>query len=456
MDTIPDEPKPEPPTAADTKPDEPVEARPRVARTISDEPAGEPSPPQKGVPDEPKRDKPWRRITITVLVIVALIGGGVAAGYRPFLDWYIRREALARGFQIDFTEFSVVPDRVALQQVSIHLVGVSNVDVRCDKLVVELQDTEPLRVQCQGGSADVTGSPDELQPMLASFAKEHAKSVKLPILADGEFRYGGRDNPVVALKGDMKSLGDGDLTFEGTFRSKQTQLGALSFHRTKDAKVHMGFGFMLSDKPVIHLTFDAAVVPFKGTVSFGAQKVDDVCRRFSLPVPKGLSGSTIEGTVTFALDGSLPTTPHHGTASFVLNGWVPPHPRELDGIVYGKTTKLGTTFEVLPDLSEVRFTKATVDAGALHLEGKGNAVREGFSAVTKMDLKGSVACSEIGVSAIGSFLPPVPAVVGNILRHVTRKTLGGTVNIRVQVEASTDALSDAKVDQAIDIGCRVR
>jgi len=327
------------------------------------------------------------------------------------------------------------------------------VDVRCDELVVDLQDTEPQRVQCKGGSVDVTGASEELQPRLLSFAKAHEKSVRLPILFSGEIRYGDRDNPVVALSGDVKSPGDGDFAFEGTVRLGQTKFGALSFHRTKDDKVDMGFGLTLSDKPVIHLTFDAAAVPFKGTVSFEAQKIDDVCRAFSLPIPKGLSGSTVEGSVTFTLDGQLPSTPHHGTGAFVLNGWVPPHPRELDGIVFGKTTKLGTTFEVLPDLSEVRFPKATVDAGALHLEGKGNAVRDGFSAVAKMDLKGAVACSELGASAIGS---RISGVVGTILRQVTRMTVGGTVNIRVQVEVDTKTLSEAKVDQAVDIGCRLR
>jgi hypothetical protein len=157
--------------------------------------------------------------------------------------------------------------------------------------------------------------------------------------------------------------------------------------------------------------------------------------------------------LSFVLDGQLPTTPHHGSAAFVVNGWIPPHPRELDGIVYGTTTKLGTTFEVLPDLSEVRFPKATVDAGALHLEGKGNAVREGFSARTKMDLAGNIACTELGASAIGS---RVPGLVGEILRGVTRMTMGGTVKVRVLAEVDTNALSEAKFDQSFDIGCRLR
>ena len=453
MDTISDEPAREPARPADTIPDEPAGGPAKPAETIPDKPTDEPTAPPKNAPDEPKRDKPWLRITIAVLVIVVIAGVGAALGYQPFVNWYIRREALARGFELDFTEFSIIPDRVTLQRASIHLVGISNVDVRCDELVVDLQDTEPQRVQCKGGSVDVTGASEELQPRLLSFAKAHEKSVRLPILFSGEIRYGDRDNPVVALSGDVKSPGDGDFAFEGTVRLGQTKFGALSFHRTKDDKVDMGFGLTLSDKPVIHLTFDAAAVPFKGTVSFEAQKIDDVCRAFSLPIPKGLSGSTVEGSVTFTLDGQLPSTPHHGTGAFVLNGWVPPHPRELDGIVFGKTTKLGTTFEVLPDLSEVRFPKATVDAGALHLEGKGNAVRDGFSAVAKMDLKGAVACSELGASAIGS---RISGVVGTILRQVTRMTVGGTVNIRVQVEVDTKTLSEAKVDQAVDIGCRLR
>jgi hypothetical protein len=377
---------------------------------------------------------------------------GVGVAHRPFLEWWIRREALARGFELQFAGRDFVPDRIVLEQARVRMVGVPGVNVQCEQIVVDLDKFEPLRIEGRGAVVDVEGAPEELQPMLVTFGKTHAKSVRLPLKLGGVYRYGGRDNPLVVFSGDVKSPGDGDLSFNGTFRVLQMNLGTLALHRSKENKVDLGLGLTLSEKPIVNVVLDVAAAPFKGTVTFASQKVDDVCRAFVLPIPTGLGGSMVEGSLSFVLDGALPSKPHHGSASFVVTGWVPPHPRELDGIVFGKTTKLATTFEVVPDLGEVRFTKATVDAGALHLEGKGNAVRDGLSARTKLDLTGNVACTELSASAIGSH---VQGFIGDILRDVARRTLGGTVKIRVLVDADTKSISAAKVEQAVDIGCRL-
>lgn len=403
--------------------------------------------------DDPVPDKPKRRGSFIAFAIVVLIGVGIGVAHRPFIEWWIRREALARGFELGFAGVSIVPDRVVLQSARVRLVGVPNVTFECDELVVDLQGLDPLRVEAKGALINVMGSPDELQPLLLSFGKQHAESVRLPLMIDGDYRYGERENPQVALTGKAKSIGNGDVRFDGTWRVRQTKLGTLAFHRSPENKVEMGFGLQVSEKPIVNVVFDAAAKPFKADVAFPVQKVDDVCRTFGLNVPKGMSGSSVEGTLAIVLDGDFTTKPHHGTAAFVVNGWVPPHPRELDGIVFGKTTKMGTTLEILPDLSEVRFPKATVDAGALHLEGKGNAVRDGLSVRTKMDLAGNVACSELGASAIGTH---VRGFVGDILRGMARMTVGGAVTIRVQLDADTKALDAAKLDQAVDIGCRLR
>lgn len=423
----------------DTVPDDPVPDKPTV--------------PDAPVPDKPRPLRRLRRASLIAFVIVVSVGVGVGVAHRPFIEWWIRREALARGFELWYGSLSIVHDRVVLQKAVVQMVGVPQVEFSCDELTVDLQGLDPLRIQAEGTLVNIESSPDELERALVSFSKRYADTVRLPLTLEGEFQYGDRANPLVALSGKAKSLGDGDVQFDGTWRSQQTKLGTLTVHRTPENKVDLGLGLLLSEKPAVNVALDATAAPYKASVTFVSQKVDDVCRTYGLAVPKGLGGSSVEGTLSFVLDGDLPAKPHHGTAAFVVNGWVPPHPRELDGIVFGKSTKLATTFEVLPDLSEVRFTKATVDAGALHLEGKGNTVRDGLSARTKMDLAGNVACSELGASAIGSH---VPGLVGDILRGVTRMTVGGTVKIRVLLDADTKALSAAKLEQAVDIGCRLR
>lgn len=461
MDTVPDDPPPDKPSsAADTVPDEPASDKPsRAAATVVDEPVQD-KPPQKvaTLPDEPAPKNPRKRPRIfQIFVVIVLLGALVVtigvATHRTFIRDWIVKDARERGFILEFADFALQPDLVELSRASVTMVGVPGVEARFETLRVHLQDLEPLKIEGEKSIIDVNGSPDELQQGLVGFAKTHQNSVQLPLVFAGEFRYGTGGKPIVLLNGNVESPGDGALSFGGTFQIWEMKLGSLSMRRSKDNKVDVGLGLKLSDKPIVSVALDASAIPFKGSVKFGAQKVDDVCRSFALPVPKGLEGAFVEGTVTFVIDGALPTNPHHGTGAFVLTGWVPPHPRELDGIVFGKTTKLGATFEVLPDLGEVRFTKASVDAGALHLEGKGNVVRDGLSARTKMDLVGNVPCTELGASAIGSH---VPGFVGDILRGVARMTMGGTVKIRVTVDADSKSLSTAKVDQAVEIGCRLR
>ena len=454
MDTLTDDPVPDKPSG------DPVQAKP-VGDTVPDEPAGDldQDKPAKDqvqaktagvpVPDKPKRPYGWIAFVILLLLILVTL----VLGHRPFIAWWIKREALARGFDLQFEDFNFVPDRVVLQRLQVKMVDVPGVDARCEELIVDLHEFNPQKIQCTGAAVDVDGAPDELQQSLFAFSKAHEDSVRLPLTLEGTFRYGPRDNPLVTMVGLVDSPGTGDLKFDGTFQLLQAKLGTLALRRSKDNKVDLGLGLTLSEKPIVNVVLDASAVPFKGSVTFVSQKVEEVCRAFALPVPNGFAGSSVEGTVSFVIDGALPSTPHHGNASFVVTGWVPPHPRELDGIVFGKTTKTATTFEVAPDLGEVRFTKATVDAGALHLEGKGNAVRDGLSARTKFDLKGAIACSELGASAIGS---RVQGIIGDILRGVTRLAVGGTVNIRVMIDADTKSLSAAKVDQAVDIGCRLR
>ena len=400
------------------------------------------------VPDKPRSRAGWIALVLGVIVLIVLV-----VGHRPFIAWWIKREALARGFNLTFEDFTFVPDRVVLQRIRVSMIDVPGIDSRCEELIVDLHEFDPEKIQCNGAMIDVDNAPDELQQNLVKFSKAHADSVRVPLTLEGTFRYGGRDNPLVTMAGRVNSPGTGDLSFDGTFQVLQTRLGTLALRRSKDNKVDLGLGLTVSEKPIVNVILDASEVPFKGSVTFGQQKVDEVCRALAMPVPNGFGGSSVEGNVSFVLDGALPSKPHHGSASFVVTGWVPPHPRELDGIVYGKTTKTATVYEVAPDLSEVRFTKATVDAGALRLEGKGSAVRDGLSARTKFDLKGAIPCTELGSSVIGSRMS---GLFADILRGVTRMAITGTVNIRVQIDADTKSLSAAKVDQSVDVGCRLR
>ena len=403
--------------------------------------------------EDPGSDKPRRRGWFIAFVVVVLVCAGAFAAHRPFIEWWVRREALTRGFQLDFAELSITFDRAAFRQTHVRLVGVSGVDVRFGELVVDLHGLDPIRMQGKEVRVDVTSSVDDLRRDLASFVDRHGASVRLPMTLEGVFRHAAQDHPSVVLSGKTRSSGDGDFEFDGALQVRETKLGTVTMHRTKEGKVDLGFGLTISEKPIVRVSLEAESLPLKGNVTFASMNVDDVSRALGTSPPKGFGGVSVDGSLSFVLDGALPANPHHGSGSFVLNGWVPPHPKELDGIVHGRTTKIGATLELLPDLGKLDLTHITVDAGALHLKGKGNVLREGFSARARVNLDGNIPCSEIGASVVGAH---VGGWVGDILRGVTRMGVAGTVKVRVTADVDTKALAAAKLDQVVDMGCRLR
>ncbi|MDI1449657.1 hypothetical protein [Polyangium sp. 6x1] len=66
----------------------------------------------------------------------------------------------------------------------------------------------------------------------------------------------------------------------------------------------------------------------------------------------------------------------------------------------------------------------------------------------KMTLDGAVPCSELGASAVGAH---VDGLIGELLKGVARVGLGGSVKVRVAVEADTRKIERAKVDQAVTV-----
>ncbi len=415
-------------------------------------------------PDKPRRRS---RLAIAVVVIV-LLGAGVGIVHRPLIEWWIRREALKRGVQLDFAGLSITPGHIVLRQTQVLLVGVPGLQAGFVELAIDLQGVEPTQIVASDAVVDVTDPIEQVYVALESFAVKHADTLHLPVRAQGDVRFGVPSSPWMSLSGTADAAGDGDVRFDGTLKVAQTNLGKLKLHRAKEGMVDAEFALPVTDKPLLKLSVDVGKHPkdkpllklsvdvgkrpLEAKVSVASVKVEDVCRAFNVPLPTGFAGAFVEGNLSlFVAD--KPADMHRGSASFLVSGWVPPHPRELDGIVYGRDTKLGATFEVPSDLGEMRITKASVEAGALRLAGGGNVVRDGLSARIKLDLSGNVACSELGASAIGSY---VSGFMGDVLRGVARMGVGGTVKTRVLVDVDTKALDKAKVDQAVDIGCRLR
>ena len=330
--------------------------------------------------------------------------------------------------------------------------GLAVLRVEARGLEITIDGLAPVRLDASGVVAKMDGPVDEALVALSSWATAHADVVHLPIAAEGSVRWGSNESPWLTLTGRATSRAEGK-TFDGSLGLSGTNLGALVVRADPKGSVALGLGAPALEECKLRATLDTAPRPMKLVASLPSIAVADVFRARAMTAPKALADVRVEGTTTVLLGASEPKGGFPGTASFVLSGFVPPHPRELDGIVFGKKTRLDAAFEITPDLAEVRISKATMKAGAFELAGPGNVKREGQDARISFDLKGSVPCSELGASAVGAH---VEGFVGDILKGVARFGLGGAVGVRVLVDADTRALDQAKVEQTATVGCRLR
>ncbi len=142
-----------------------------------------------------------------------------------------------------------------------------------------------------------------------------------------------------------------------------------------------------------------------------------------------------------------------GTASFTLTGWVPPHPRELGGIVFGDRTSFATKLSVSEDHRKVTLSETALSAGALKLKGGGTVERRDTYALSALDLKGSLACADVARSAVASSWGDL---AGQLAGGVARLAVDGSVGIKVHVEADTRDLKAAKLTHEVGVGCGLR
>ncbi|NUO48459.1 MAG: hypothetical protein HOV80_06350 [Polyangiaceae bacterium] len=158
-----------------------------------------------------------------------------------------------------------------------------------------------------------------------------------------------------------------------------------------------------------------------------------------------LPGKSVTGKLDVGLTGADALK---GSFNSTVAGYVPPHPRELQGILFGDATKVSGKFAL--DGFAVKITELSVKAGTLELKGTGElALLDGH---VTLDLKGAVPCAELAVSAIGAHVGGVGSIIAG---RLARGRLTGTVETRVTVDANVRDLEKAKVAPSAFVHCSV-
>jgi len=149
--------------------------------------------------------------------------------------------------------------------------------------------------------------------------------------------------------------------------------------------------------------------------------------------------------------------PTNGHAHLELKGYVPPHPVELDGFVFGDVTMLDTDLRFASNLDEIALENTSVTAGRFVLKGGGNVAREGVAARVKLDLRGTLPCDSLASAAAESRLGKLLGrAAGKKAGIAALHLVGGSVGVRVQVDATTADLAGAKLERSIGVGCGLK
>ncbi len=412
---------------------------------------GEPAPVAK------KPESRALRRLLYVLVPLLALGVGAALGFDPLLRWLVAREARRFGITLDYQRISLRRNRVDLGGARVRLDGVRGMRTEIEVVSAQIEGLTVKAVEASGVTISLEGSAADRLLELGDWSTDNARFFQIPG-SSANVRITWSAAPGEAPWLDL-TKGSLSATVNGaTFHSPSASLlgvpvGAIGAVWASDTnELSIGLGKETLAEAPIRLDLHPAAKPPTGDVTLKPIKLADLGAPLGLSLPA--PGATIEGTATLTMGGGRKGAEViDGTVSMLLSGWVPPHPRELDAIVYGNRTTFSTTVQVTGDRKKLTLSDTTVTAGSFKLKGGGTVDRRDDHAVAVMDLKGNLACSDVvrsaALSNLGSFL-------GKMLGDVARPVVSGTVGVSVHLEADTRDLRGAKIKQDVGVGCGLK
>ncbi len=414
-------------------------------------------PPPEEISAPPKRR--WGKAALIVLAVALSLLG--FAGTYAALNWdglvqgSVERQAKSRGFGIRVGKLSsqgLVPwdgkkPEIVLENVKLTSQEQGDLEIDVELLTIQLEGTfpsfEPKSIAAKGV---FISSPNV--PALVALERDakQGELSKTPFkLSDVRLRVASLSEAVPAtvvgkaseITGSAGEIRFADMTLEVPIPFVDLTLGPASADVTrKEGQTKVVF----DDLKAVTLALDDEAKKASVQVAPLSSSVVDKLLGIALPT------MTVSGSASLAVAGK---DAPNGSFNAVLDGFVPPHPKELNGIVFGGKTKVSSNFRLSDDA--VALDNVAIEAGSFKLKGTGK-VTLGEGGALSLDLKGSVPCSELAISAISSHLG---TAAGLLTRGLASGRLGGTVSVHVTVEAKLNDLEHAKVVPSAYIGCKV-
>jgi hypothetical protein len=390
------------------------------------------------------------------LVVAAIV---VFAFLPTYVEREVKRRAAEKGLELEVGSLTFGWERVKLRDVRARLTGVTALALHFDSIGVELDGSELVSVVAEGVDAKAQGSLPRIALELGAWSKRFPSTYAMPVAASGvslAWKPSAAEAPWLVMSGGTLARAPAGTAFA----AEQTRVAGADVGRVgatiapKASSVALGFGETELAKAPLRLDAEQAPRP-KVLLTLAPVPLERLAGPFAVALPvKDVIG---RGTVTFDFASRDSMIPTNGHARLELQGYVPPHPVELDGFVFGDTTVLETDLRFGASIDEVALENTTVTAGRFALKGKGAVTRAANAARVKLDLRGSLPCDALASAAAESRLGKLLGrAAGKKAGVAALRLVGGSVGVRVQVDATTADLPGAKVERSIGVGCGLK
>jgi len=402
---------------------------------------------------EPRRKRRWVRgvaVFFGVLIGVAIVVVLIAPGY---LRGRVVDEARARGILLSFGAADFDFSRIDLRDVKVSLAGVSDFEASATVIEVDIEEWEPRAIRAGGLTMALSGT--DVISALGAWKTAHPTALVAPVRgvdAHVEWRLVKGTEATLVLDRARVAI-DPE---KGSIDAISARVAGRDAGPVKVAWTMPAEGFVVEIQPLspplsaIHAEVRSAKEGAR--IKLVLERTPLAPLQAALGLPKGAEGIVADGEVEMPLPSLEHPAPIDGTLQMTVKGFVPPHPRDLDGILFGDTTAVRSKFLLAADLSSARLTGVTVEAGALALTGTGDVVREGFDARVSMKLKGSIPCTMLATSAAVARLG---RDWGGLAGGLLGGALKGNVGVHLSIEAKASDIKSAKIVHSASIGCKV-
>lgn len=410
----------------------------------------------------PKRPSQGRSRALARAAVVGLAGlavsvGAVALAWHPVLRYVVTSRARDRGVDLDFERARLGASGVTLERAEARLVGAPEVKLTARALTLRFDGFSVARLEGRGADVELVGPQHEVAQSVLGWSRANETRERLPVsLDDATLRWRpspGASPEVLVTGASLERDASGLSVRADSVHALGLPLGPGALELSGEhAPMRVGLGASTLAAAPVRVTITTPAQPERVTVEVAKTSVRDLALSALGPLAL-VAGPELPRQL--ALEGRLDLVRAagrwEGALDATLHGFVPPHPRELDGVLGAGPLRASAKVSLRdagPPVLEVRELATT--SGALTLRGQGEVALLGAHARVRGKLTGSVRCSSLARSAAA-------AHVGGDLGDVAGVALGlavrGEVKVGAELDLDTSRPEQARVVPSVSVGC---